>query len=160
MAVEFTLDVPESAFVSASRREIEQIALNLALNAGDRGDRGFTRADLSRGRRTNAVVLRVEDNGIGMSHAMLERVWEPYFTTKSHGSGLGLEIVRSACGPLGRPPRSRERARRGHPVRRLFSVHARRARSLFAGCKQVAEPDLIRVSAHGTQLVGTEYWVE
>lgn len=36
------------------------------------------------------VFLRVADNGRGMSAAILERIFEPYFTTKEHGSGLGL----------------------------------------------------------------------
>lgn len=50
------------------------------------------------------VSLRVTDNGIGMSAAMQERIFEPYFTTKQGGSGLGLAatigIVRHYHGGL------------------------------------------------------------
>ena len=37
-----------------------------------------------------AVLLEVIDNGAGMDAATLERIWEPFFTTKERGRGLGL----------------------------------------------------------------------
>ncbi len=40
-----------------------------------------------------AVVLEIIDNGIGMDAETLERVWEPFFTTKERGRGLGLPSV-------------------------------------------------------------------
>src|SRR5947199_3273098 len=40
------------------------------------------------------VIIRFVDTGGGMSAESLSRVFEPYFTTKSSGSGLGLLIVR------------------------------------------------------------------
>src|SRR5581483_7865396 len=40
------------------------------------------------------VVIRFQDTGSGMSAENLSRVFEPYFTTKSSGTGLGLLIVR------------------------------------------------------------------
>jgi signal transduction histidine kinase len=46
------------------------------------------------------VRLRVEDNGIGMSEAVLRRIYDPFFTTKSNpaqghrkGTGLGLAVT-------------------------------------------------------------------
>ena len=94
VSVDFALDAAGPAFVHASRREVEQIALNLALNAGDAATEASL-VQISLEKREESVVLHVEDNGVGMSQAMLERMWEPYFTTKSNGSGLGLEIVKS-----------------------------------------------------------------
>jgi signal transduction histidine kinase len=40
------------------------------------------------------VTLRIEDNGIGMDEEALARVFEPYFSTKTTGTGLGLPIAR------------------------------------------------------------------
>lgn len=49
-----------------------------------------------RGRRSS-VVLRIEDNGPGISDDMKERIFEPYYTTRGEsGSGLGLSIVERA----------------------------------------------------------------
>ena len=59
-----------------------------------------------------AVVLEVIDNGIGMDAETLERVWEPFFTTKERGRGLGLPSVlgilraHRAGTALESPPRS------------------------------------------------------
>jgi signal transduction histidine kinase len=43
--------------------------------------------------RGNWVRLRVADTGTGMSKELLRRIWTPFFTTKIHGSGLGLPVV-------------------------------------------------------------------
>src|SRR5262249_34191658 len=40
------------------------------------------------------VVLEIEDTGVGMDEESLARVFEPYFSTKSTGTGLGLPIAR------------------------------------------------------------------
>ena len=40
------------------------------------------------------VTIRVTDTGVGMDDESLERVFEPYFSTKTTGTGLGLPIAR------------------------------------------------------------------
>ena len=42
----------------------------------------------------DAVVLTVADTGVGMDQEALERAFEPYFSTKATGTGLGLPIAR------------------------------------------------------------------
>ena len=41
-----------------------------------------------------AVEVVIRDNGVGMDAATAARLFEPYFTTKEHGTGLGLTLVR------------------------------------------------------------------
>jgi signal transduction histidine kinase len=47
------------------------------------------------------VELTVQDSGVGIPPANLARVFEPFFTTRSGGSGLGLALVKSTTDRLG-----------------------------------------------------------
>lgn len=48
---------------------------------------------VSTGQRGDDVVLCISDNGIGMSDEIVTKIFEPYFTTKDFGSGIGLTLV-------------------------------------------------------------------
>jgi|GEM_PF-3394231 len=47
------------------------------------------------------LVLRVRDQGLGIDQPDLDRIWEPFFTTRPDGTGLGLTIVRKNVTALG-----------------------------------------------------------
>src|SRR5204863_3597414 len=57
-------------------------------------DAGGGRLLLTSGVDDGFVTIRVEDTGVGMDAEALERVFEPYFSTKTTGTGLGLPIAR------------------------------------------------------------------
>jgi signal transduction histidine kinase len=75
--------------------ELNQIWANLIDNALDAIPDGG-RVDVSANRERQSVVVRVIDNGPGISPEVRERMFEPFFTTKpvGKGTGLGLDIVR------------------------------------------------------------------
>jgi signal transduction histidine kinase len=105
--VELEMDVsPGLSSVLADHSQIEQVVLNLVLNARDampRGGRLSIRAH-NVGAHPAAVALTVSDSGEGMDADTQARIFEPFFTTKARGSGLGLyvvqEIVRAHGGEL------------------------------------------------------------
>jgi signal transduction histidine kinase len=75
--------------------ELNQIWVNLIDNALDAvADSG--RVEVHANREHQRVVVRVIDNGTGISAQIRERIFDPFFTTKpvGHGTGLGLDIVR------------------------------------------------------------------
>jgi PAS domain S-box-containing protein len=86
------LAAPELPFVFADRSQIEQVILNLAVNARDAMPNGGTLTIETRvvGDRVGLVVT---DTGVGMSRATLEHVFEPFFTTKEVGEGTGLGLA-------------------------------------------------------------------
>jgi signal transduction histidine kinase len=82
--------------VSAVAAEMKQVILNLLMNSLQSiQPGGEVRVDVSR--QGELIQLRVCDDGRGMSHSTLERVFEPFYTeragTREPGTGLGLSIT-------------------------------------------------------------------
>src|SRR5437588_346123 len=66
---------------------------NLILNALQVTPEGGSVVVVSR-TETNALTVLVSDTGPGVPAHLLEKIWEPFFTTRQRGTGLGLAIVR------------------------------------------------------------------
>jgi two-component system, cell cycle sensor histidine kinase and response regulator CckA len=115
-SVDLRVDAPDGAGATvADPRQIEQVLVNLVLNArdamsaGGRVDVAVTPAQLD-APLTNAlgtapageyVRLQVRDTGAGMDQATRDRLFQPFFTTKPKGTGLGLAIVARIVGQIG-----------------------------------------------------------
>lgn len=87
---------------------VEQVLLNLALNARDAlmecpAERRRLRIEAEIGPGAEEVTLRVRDTGPGIPADAMERVFEPFYTTKPPGlgTGLGLSICRTIMRGLG-----------------------------------------------------------
>jgi len=82
-----------AARLNADPRQLEQVFLNLVSNALQAMESGGT---LTLATRAGNGKLRIEvhDTGQGIPLAVLPRVFEPFFTTRHRGSGLGLPIVK------------------------------------------------------------------
>lgn len=77
--------------VEADDGQIEQVLLNLVLNAADASREGQTIEVIVNG-DDQLARLRVRDSGRGMTPEVLARALEPFYTTKARGTGLGLSI--------------------------------------------------------------------
>lgn len=98
LSFDLARDLPS---VLAELVPLQQIVLNLVVNAGDAIGPGgtivvrtrsepFPPAALALGR---AVLIEVEDDGRGMDEATRGRVFDPFFSTKGPGRGVGLSVV-------------------------------------------------------------------
>ncbi|MDE6734672.1 MAG: two-component system sensor histidine kinase ZraS, partial [Desulfovibrio sp.] len=78
--------------VYVDMERLGQALLNLCLNALDAMPDGGT-LTIAIARAKNSVCLMVRDTGTGMSPDTLDHIFDPYFTTKGSGTGLGLPLV-------------------------------------------------------------------
>lgn len=89
-----TADVPaDLPPLVGVRDQFVQVLFNLVLNAIDATDKGGT-IRVAATAEGGAVVLTVADDGSGIPPQVLARLFRPYFTTKKHGTGLGLFVLR------------------------------------------------------------------
>ena len=80
--------------------ELRQVLLNLYTNALEAMTRGGTLA-VSTLSEQDTVSLLVRDSGAGIPREIQERIFEPFFSTKPQGSGLGLALVRRVISGAG-----------------------------------------------------------
>lgn len=88
---EFASNVPP---VRADRQQLQQLFLNLFINAKDampQGGRLTVRVETSLALKQ--IIIEVADTGVGIPHEILPRVLEPFFTTKPEGKGAGLGLA-------------------------------------------------------------------
>ncbi|QGM20879.1 HAMP domain-containing protein [Spiribacter sp. 2438] len=95
LELELADDLPP---LMADPGRVRQLLNNLLRNALEAAEPGSCHITLStargEGRYADRIELDVQDNGPGFSEDMLNRLFEPYVTTKARGSGLGLAIVK------------------------------------------------------------------
>ena len=90
--IRLTLDLPQALPpVALDKDQIEQVFFNLLKNALEAiRDGGSVTIEISYD--DNDVLVRIADDGLGMAPEQVAHLFEPYRTTKAHGTGLGLMI--------------------------------------------------------------------
>jgi signal transduction histidine kinase len=93
------LPSPDLPMASGDRVQLSQVLLNLILNAMDAvtGQPPERRRIVVAAGRTDdgQIEIQVTDSGPGMSEDVVRRIFEPFYTTKSEGMGMGLAISRT-----------------------------------------------------------------
>jgi signal transduction histidine kinase len=95
LAESIALDIhapPEDLWVLADREQMEQVVTNLVINARDAMLHGGT-ITVAVAARGNWLQITVGDTGEGIPAENLDQIFEPLFTTKARGTGLGLAVV-------------------------------------------------------------------
>ena len=97
MHCEIMLHVEEHLLIMADREQCLRIFTNLLKNAEQsipknrKGQINITAYSLNK-----TITVTIQDNGNGISDDIKNKLFTPYFTTKSSGTGLGLAMVKSA----------------------------------------------------------------
>ena len=72
--------------------QLKQAILNIIVNSLDATKAGDT-VWITTGKNETKVIIKIKDNGIGMSSELISEIFKPFYTTKTRGSGLGLACV-------------------------------------------------------------------
>jgi PAS domain S-box-containing protein len=93
--MELAEDLPH---VIGDRVQLQQVLMNLIMNGVDAmhdvdGPRELTIK--SQPAQNNELLLSVSDTGVGLPRHQADEIFKPFFTTKTHGTGMGLRISRS-----------------------------------------------------------------
>jgi PAS domain S-box-containing protein len=120
-------ELSEAPEIMADRVQLQQVLLNLITNAAEAmvsvTDRARLLVVTSGSDEAGDVRITVEDSGPGIDPKDIDRIFHAFFTTKSHGMGMGLAICRSIIEAHG----GRLWASPGNPHAAVFHVHLPKA---------------------------------
>jgi signal transduction histidine kinase len=115
--------------IQADREQLRQLFLNLLTNASDSMPQGgiLTLRATSNGFGDSTVAIDFADTGEGITAENMEKIWDPFFTTKPEGkgTGLGLAICRRIVEEHGGTIEIESETGRGTTVRMLFPATAK-----------------------------------
>ncbi len=97
--VEIAERYQDGCIVTADRAQIQQVALNLIVNAIEAmadvpAPNRHLRVSVARW-KDDKVLLSVRDSGVGITEEQMDKVFEAFWTTKAHGTGMGLPICQA-----------------------------------------------------------------
>lgn len=85
----------QSYTILADRDLIEQVLINLIKNAREAMVHAqHPSIKITSSKYQGKIIIAIEDNGPGINHETLENIFIPFYTTKKHGSGIGLSLSR------------------------------------------------------------------
>jgi signal transduction histidine kinase len=87
-------EIPPDLRVTLPSPDLQQVIVNLMLNALQAMDPQGGRMEIEARIRGSKVLLSVADSGPGIEPRLKEKIFDPFYTTKPGGSGLGLAIVK------------------------------------------------------------------
>ena len=92
-SINFAFNLNAASRVLGNETELLQVFVNLVFNALEAMPDGGT-ITLALKEEAEAAVSTIQDNGKGMASEIMDRCFEPYISTRSNGTGLGLSVCR------------------------------------------------------------------
>ena len=95
--IQSILNINASIHIKIDQDKFRQVIINLcknsieAINESNRAENGLILINISQDERK--ILIKIEDNGVGISENDLAKIYNLYFTNKKQGSGLGLSLV-------------------------------------------------------------------
>jgi PAS domain S-box-containing protein len=92
---------PNAESFHADPRALQQVMINLLTNAADAlNGRQNPKITIALVKRDDKIQIRMEDNGCGIPEKKLKDLFKPFYTSKVHGTGLGLVIAKKVLAKM------------------------------------------------------------
>lgn len=108
-----SLDLRATAEIESNRQQLQQVLINLLMNAIAACDKQGKIIIRSRDWRNEGVMISVKDNGCGIPADALNRIFDPFFSRTPGGTGLGLSVSYSILQGLDAQIAVRSKVNRG-----------------------------------------------
>ncbi len=99
--INYTFEIEEDVYILGDYNRLKQVILNILKNAAEANSTSVKTVVFT---SSTSVFVYVKDNGSGMDKEVLEKIKEPFYTTKPYGTGLGVslskEIINAHKGTL------------------------------------------------------------
>lgn len=99
--VTVTMNITKELYVYADPQVLNRVLNNLLLNGIQAVEKGSAKLDVSLYEVDEKIVLKVTDNGSGISENVRDKIFTPYFSTKEKGTGIGLAIAKKGIEQAG-----------------------------------------------------------
>ncbi|SDF67956.1 transporter substrate-binding domain-containing protein [Sporolituus thermophilus] len=91
--IDLQVDIADAVFVYVDMQQMKQVIINILLNAIQAlEERPSPRLQIVGEGQDGYAILTITDNGVGISRENINHIFEPFFSTKSGGTGLGLFV--------------------------------------------------------------------
>lgn len=122
-AYEYNKDIQENLPpIAADTGLCKQVFLNLFINAQEAMPEGGSIIVRARKRTKKEVVIEIIDEGIGIASEQVERIFDPFYTSKDSGTGLGLSLVHQIVSSHGGKVEVESEPQKGSTFRVVFPV--------------------------------------
>lgn len=85
--------IDEAIYIHMDKNHLRQVLLNMILNAIESMDKEKKKITFSAEIRDKKILLNIKDNGCGIDEDSIHKIYNPFYTTKSNGTGLGLFVT-------------------------------------------------------------------
>lgn len=101
--IQVDIDIEDHLVIYANKNQIKQVLINIFMNSIESMEKKIMEYEIEEDRKlimnisawqeNNEIKILIRDEGVGMSKNVLKNCMEPFFTTKSSGTGLGLSLL-------------------------------------------------------------------